>query len=803
MTHLIIENYNEFVKFCNKNYETSKKSNFREEFEIELSSEFSDFKNLLDYLDRFKKFRNDTVLHKMFLDKISFKIFGKSLKFFNWGVVIEIDFFKQPFNYIELSNLLLLCAKSLHVNKNINFRIDIRGIRKDDYWDISTYVSSLVLKYKSNLVVRCEERGEFKKVASKVQYGFLPPAVFVTTENLHLLQQPLSSEMWKQIIGYGDGKKFGEGEEFNPFNKEFKPYFEICYKYLFGKSNENISGVYQEIREMAYKSAEFANFVETIPFLALLIFAMYDNSYRKDLLSDAKGEEYYNTKKLNKSDFLLEEQGVQNYSRYEIYKVKRNDIDVKNLLNQAVDGDNNKSKLHSTVISEIFECVSIAEGLLQILENAALHAGGGLFSMRIYSRAKQLTTENYKKEAHVKYLNKEYSPEYFELDEIKRTSYFLEVQISDMSDKSIPKKFVKNYTDKADEACDEDNEIKELITKWSDAKKINLQYFFEPNGEQIEIKKEFFQKNNKNIVFHYGLEIFKTLVTARKGVFAVCGYGDTYQNFWNIYFEIEEKKRKLIGELKESFSGISEESHSKLENRIVEKKNLVVNNITQNKSISGTTYRILLPLNHKSKTGSVAFADEVEISVDDTKCVDENEICYIATIKDLNKLIFSDLKDIDINSKRKRILAFSSEINNKYSKDKINLLCLNFDKDYVYFEEKVKGCVLFALNKVDKKLNEQKSVDNVILPIAFVNLTPFQLIEAARILAIFYSNNDVARKSSFEHLQFYLKSIGGEDLVFAGNNIQEVRERLLKTAMANGTMNNDLTVIDQLLGRMT
>ena len=335
----------------------------------------------------------------------------------------------KEFAFSGLSMLLLKCKKRSIIN---NVKIYI-NIKRCDERHIPTYVSSLI---NEQFWIICN--GKIVLPNNIENFGALPPAVFVTQENLSLLQQPLSLQLWGKV----------KQQDFNDDNlgkyRELKPYLKICHKYLFEEFSDNVSQSYTKLRRMAYDSERFEKYVESIPFLALLIFAMYDNSYRSNLLSYAKSKSYYNAAQLDETDFLLERQGEQDYSRYKTYSNMRDCVDVKNLLDHAEDYAN--TKLHSTVISEIFECVSIAEGVLQILENAALHAGGGLFSMRIFSRATQLTTGKDKKQDHIKYLNQEYSQEYFELDGVKGTSYFLEVQISDLSNMSIPEKFVKYYT---------------------------------------------------------------------------------------------------------------------------------------------------------------------------------------------------------------------------------------------------------------------------------------------------------------------------------------------------------------------
>lgn len=870
MKGTIIKNLNDFKYFCNDNYKQAVEINFKNTLAVILDSKFTEFKDLNNYLQRFSDFNKDPdingELHRKFLSRLEFNIvllirssedFKAIIRYWNnWNKndfkikfcktifrfrmnfenqkdfslitdfeknyankfksnlryafstyklgnflknltengwqIYEVDEGGRDFEFSSLNNLLLASIKN-YQNKIV---IDIKH---GDDWRIPTYVSSLLTE---RFWVICN--GKIVYPNSIENFGALLPAVFVTRENLALLQQPLSIELWQKVKNQDfDDTSFDD-------YKVFKPFLKICQKYLFEEFRENESASYTKLRNDAYNSSEFAGYVNTIPLLALLIFAMYDNSYRSDLLSRAKEENYYAQTTLAEEDFLLEKQGSQDYRKFERYNINKQNIDVKNLLVHD-SSFSEEVELHSTVISEIFECVSIAEGLLQILENAALHAGGGMLSMRIYSREKQLTKEKYKKPEHIRYLNEEYSSNYFKLDGVSGTSYFLEVQVSDLSDKSIPVKFIDNYTSETYIKEAKDNsierkerlEIKELIEKYKE--EIDLGFFFKYRPEQLEVKRKFFNLSNKNFVFHYGLEIFKTLVTARKGIFAVSGYTDKYENFKELNKGVEVKKKELEEILAASVPLTYSKFKKALQDEIDNTTASVIKKITCNKDISGTTYKMLLPLNHNSIKNTISSSSEIEIALDDKRIKEITNICTVKVhdmLEDLNIKIERENRNqkhkSDIELKRKTIENISNDLEKRY--DGNQLLCLNFhnDKGIQHFEEVIKGCVLFVLNKLTK----ENLSDDSILPVALVNLTRFQLIEAARILSIFYSNNAIAGKDNLKKFQFYLKSSDSKGLIFAGNNLEEVTERLLKTAMANGAMNNDLAVVEQLLRRM-
>lgn len=166
----------------------------------------------------------------------------------------------------------------------------------------------------------------------------------------------------------------------------------------------------------------------------------------------------------------------------------------------------------------------------------------------------------------------------------------------------------------------------------------------------------------------------------------------------------------------------------------------------------------------------------------------------------------------------RRSRTFSDELMKCFNGgNQIKSICLDVNKLIMELkwsvEEIVKGCVLFAIKEISDE--QGKEAPDFILPIAMVNMTRVQLLEASRILGVFYSNLTIFNSHKGEtgcqgidipylvaHLQIYLKS-GDTDLIFAGKDIKEVRARLVKMAMANGTMNDDMVIVDQLLRGVT
>lgn len=825
-TRIHINNKIDFINFCKQNYRSDGKYP-DETFVCEIDDGFTHFSEIDIYMRKFEQAdKGDDLIsrneaHSRFLSKIVFEI--------NLNKVSGTDFGILPI-------VLVFCCKNL--KRCHSFVVNVQVKDNKDIQRLTSYVTSVIdtklsVKINGNLIYKRRDN-----------FGDLPPAIFVTKDILKLLQLPLNSCIWKAITetildnvvnpgNTGESKKLFwscaeekvkcRGVDLKDF-QILLPYLKVCKRYLFDDFSKIASVQYTSLRIAAYTSKDFLQYVNSVPFLALLIFALYDGNYRQNLLWKAK--KYYDDERPSIEDLLLQNQGHQEFEKYEKYEKNKEKNDIKNLLdfygeetNFVVAGELASTKLSQTVIAEIFESISIAEGLLQIIENAVYHADGGLLSLRVFSRAKGLKTGSDMKGDHVQYLDRKYDSSYFQIDEIAVADYFLEVKISDLSNKSIPQNFKSNSL-----ICGEKNKSK-----------ITLEYFFAPNSAHLKLKKKFFN-DNENLVFHYGLEIFRTILTSRKGVFAVCGYGDMYNNLDTIYEQLLNKQLVELSNLDNVFSKkVIDIMSAHIKRNLKECIDKTGQNITENRDIGGTSYNILLPLNHISQ-GENVLSNEVMVQTDfglvdkcEVRTVSYDEIKRIVEKKELKKSARNAISVItDIDKKNRRIVTIAKKLkeyapivadelepeqlqinltpDNKsqlaqmqteqttVDVKEIKLLCVDLLNAGNYFEEIIKGVILYALNV-------SCMTDNI-LPIAIINLTRFQLIETARILAIYYSNNAIAEKTEFNKIQFYLKSVEAKDLIFSGNTLHEVRSNLVKMAMSNGSLGDELGVIEKIMSGM-
>lgn len=164
--------------------------------------------------------------------------------------------------------------------------------------------------------------------------------------------------------------------------------------------------------------------------------------------------------------------------------------------------------------NEIFNARDMADGLLQILENI-YHSEKkrGYFCFRIHRDVKERSAS---------YLRKQYKQYMVDLDaKGEKIENFVEFKIVDYSHNNIPGQFYRTFEKRMREANEKEKKIYKIIS--NKAKIIKVKDFFRNN--------EFWDSYNyisENVVNHYGLQIFDSLVTCYDGYFGVRSQKSSY-----------------------------------------------------------------------------------------------------------------------------------------------------------------------------------------------------------------------------------------------------------------------------------
>lgn len=315
----------------------------------------------------------------------------------------------------------------------------------------------------------------------------------------------------------------------------------LCRQFLFSEieSEADLS----KLRGKTFELPQFKEMVEGVSLLALVIFSMFDYKYRTNLAKQYKDKLRSKTSamsiRLRAQDFLdgfVYAQGEDEY--WASNQLTGEGVMVKNLLDVSytnkvpkLDGreKNNTSeaifqlleefqsgkgtvtfRLHSALISELYEAVSIAEGVLQLVENVVFHTGEGnqpgvgLLSLHIHeSYGKSSSRMDDTDDLFLHYGT------YMEKQTLSGIMYFMEMKIADLSAVDIPQKFKENHRDFI--ASDPNKEI---------YRQFGLQSFFSPSSVENTAWRAFYFASD-HIVNHYGLQLFNSIVLSKGGLFYV------------------------------------------------------------------------------------------------------------------------------------------------------------------------------------------------------------------------------------------------------------------------------------------
>lgn len=147
----------------------------------------------------------------------------------------------------------------------------------------------------------------------------------------------------------------------------------------------------------------------------------------------------------------------------------------------------------------------IGDGFFQLMQNTVEHSefSTGYFYFRIH----EAVDNNYLENKYKKYVETQKD----------NTDFFLEMQLIDYSTLDVPNKFVHNMKNRAAEIVDDDDKEKysELI---GEGRQINLSTFFRPNEEETKFWDKYYQISD-NIVHHYGLQLFDSVIDSNNGCF--------------------------------------------------------------------------------------------------------------------------------------------------------------------------------------------------------------------------------------------------------------------------------------------
>ena len=551
-----------------------------------------------------------------------------------------------------------LIANQYGVNR-FNFKVifpqTMRSRKEQIEWNHSNYYRtccySMIQFFEMNHkgIVRIQNGGEQVITKGDInKIGKILPVFSINSESLRILQKPIDKIIWKKIkdIGRLNGKTTYDTLE--------DALCILCGRYLFKeqKSGKALS----RIRKLTFQSEQFYELIEGIPLIALLIFAEFDYFSRVEMFEIYKKKTGRDT--LRVKDFLDDYQSKQTYQDYIIHtdmvsegmnnkslltrcsmhqqgisiekicmnmaKAEKSDISYEPYVEEVFRTYN----LHTQVVTEVYEAVTIAEGILQLTDNVVKHANKGLMSMRIHCMDdKSIVAARY--------------PSYFvnKKNHIEQ-KYYLEVNISDLSGTNIAQQFKVNNSAFGNRLSDEKKQIFDNF---------RLKSFFAPEAEESALWETFYQ-DSRNIVNHYGLQIFDSIIQSKGGFFVVASEEQCYP----------ENETKLL--------------------------------------LPGTSYSILLPLDNRISEDKNIY--------DSMLAYDIQSYLESSPLKTKQELIFSNKKKMNIGEKSQYYEEVCTKIKEKMDDNCIGII--NMENE-INLECVVKGMLLYIFQEKEK--DEEKEIE--------------------------------------------------------------------------------------------
>ena len=395
----------------------------------------------------------------------------------------------------------------------------------------------------------------------------------------------------------------------------------------------------------------------------------------------------------------------------------------------------------------------LCDGFGQLMQNTIDHSDycKGYFFIRIHDEKNTVYLKNkYKKYVEENPLN-------------DKNLLYLEVQISDYSSLNVPDKFISNVKKRKELSNSDDKMQYEHLL--NNCKNISLSTFFNPSNDEAKFWEEYYQISD-NIIYHYGLQMFDSVVRSTGGCFLA----------------ISSANYRLKNTKKCVYCSFGKDLETEYANRL---------------NIPGTQYSVLFPLGYYEEVGYTA----VNADIDYTNLL-ENQFKSVPlelSMREIDQEIEEEKKySLGQKSleeiKKKIIVSFSERLQNSICKEK---------EDAVYYvllqadDENTRHIEIFCkvlIRFVTCYLKNSKAY------IALLNCSDKFLIEMTRMLTVFY--NKWGQSQLLKNLQIYLSGIKPEQsFVFGGKNIASILNRAEKMAIARGVQIGCIDIITNMLQR--
>lgn len=369
-----------------------------------------------------------------------------------------------------------------------------------------------------------------------------------------------------------------------------------------------------------------------------------------------------------------------------------------------------------------------ADGILQIMENAKEYADAAYMNYHIIDIETSRRAE----------LRKRYK-KYFDTN--KDIKFFLQIQIMDMGKSDIVSTFVNSNKISDYDDTDVNLQLKDFFTPLDDGCKEEFRYYY---------------RDVRNIMHHYGLRQFVSMIQSGKGYFEV----------------ISTQKSKAE----------KEERYANYDSQTLDSNH-----------VPGTEYKIFLPVQYAEKAEQKAVGIGAQLDYNDIAIKSKWECKVISNgqiVEDnpyLGKICIDQQDKLD---KIERLANYLSERNDKGGK-KRKIICIDVN------------CLrqMWQIEILTKALLLYVAGSNNVQRIALYNATRSFMMNFTRYLCNFYNNiaGIVSSKEIMDTQIYVCKDDYSIDLGFMGNSLTETFIVCDYLARTRGVFNECLELIQSMV----
>lgn len=396
---------------------------------------------------------------------------------------------------------------------------------------------------------------------------------------------------------------------------------------------------------------------------------------------------------------------------------------------------------------EIFDARDMADGVLQILENI-YHSemGRGYFCFRVHTDSDGRSR---------RYLRNEYKTYMSEWDgQEKAPQDYLEIKVADFSHHSIPIQFYSDFKKRMTKATKEEEVIYKRIEP--KVEELTVSSFF---GDASDFWNEY-NRISENVVHHYGLQIFESLVSCCGGYFRVRS----------------QSSEKLQSEREIYVTHVTEDN--------------------SNRAIPGTQYDILIPFRKQIQMQNLSLNININYTEGLLKGYNNNVYKDIELVQESCDKILREIREeypeISYQERKEQaVQALSDQLHYMINGEATDKRIIHFSARRIPLSRIELFCKAVMLNIANKSKEETFYA-------MITECTADHFVEITRMLTLFYNKQGV--NPGMENVQIFMSGEKeGEEFLITGVNLGEAIASTEKLAFARCTHPDCLRIMKKML----